>query len=139
MASIKKTARISIAKKVPRFQLKSPGGVKQPKRHRPLWNSKIYLEVQYEDRYFAKDHGAKFDWDVKKWFVFEVVPKALQKYHVTPSDDIKKEENVTKQKIYLKVQYEDRFFAKDHGAKFDWDVKKWFVFEVVPEALKKFV
>ena len=43
------------------------------------------------------------------------------------------------QKIYLNVQYRDKEFAKFYGAKFDWDVKKWYVFKVIPEALKKFV
>ena len=42
------------------------------------------------------------------------------------------------QKIYLNVQYRDKEFAKFYGAKFDWDVKKWYVFRVIPEALKKF-
>jgi len=42
------------------------------------------------------------------------------------------------QKIYLNVQYRDKEFAKFYGAKFDWDVKKWYVFKVIPEALKKF-
>ena len=42
------------------------------------------------------------------------------------------------QKIYLNVQYRDKEFAKFYGATFDWDVKKWYVFRVIPEALKKF-
>ena len=35
---------------------------------------KIYLNVQYRDKEFAKFYGAKFDWDVKKWYVFRVIP-----------------------------------------------------------------
>ena len=45
---------------------------------------------------------------------------------------------VAKQKIYLDVKYREKDEAKYHGAKWDADVRKWFVFDRVPEALKRF-
>ena len=45
---------------------------------------------------------------------------------------------VAKQKIYLNVPYREKDEAKYHGAKWDAGAKKWFVFERVPEALKRF-
>jgi hypothetical protein len=45
---------------------------------------------------------------------------------------------VAKQKIFLNVPYREKDEAKYHGAKWDADAKKWFVFERVPEALKRF-
>jgi hypothetical protein len=45
---------------------------------------------------------------------------------------------VAKQKIFLNVPYREKDEAKYHGAKWDAGAKKWFVFERVPEALKRF-
>lgn len=45
---------------------------------------------------------------------------------------------VAKHKIYLDVKYCEKDEAKCHGAKWDHAAKKWFVFERVPEALKRF-
>ena len=47
-------------------------------------------------------------------------------------------DKVAKQKIFLNVQYHEKNYAKSHGAKWDAGAKKWFVFERVPEALKRF-
>jgi len=46
---------------------------------------------------------------------------------------------VAKQKIYLNVPYREKDEAKRYGAKWDAGAKKWFVFERVPEALKRFI
>tara|TARA_Y100000389_G_scaffold129127_1_gene126572 strand:- start:388 stop:1068 length:681 start_codon:yes stop_codon:yes gene_type:complete len=43
-----------------------------------------------------------------------------------------------KQKIYLDVKYREKDEAKYHGAKWDAAEKKWFVFDRVPEGLKKY-
>jgi hypothetical protein len=45
---------------------------------------------------------------------------------------------VAKQKIYLDVKYREKDEAKYHGARWDAAEKKWFVFDRVPEALKRF-
>jgi len=47
---------------------------------------KIYLNVQYRDKDYARSHGAKWDADARKWFVFERVPEALKKYHNNPEE-----------------------------------------------------
>jgi hypothetical protein len=43
-----------------------------------------------------------------------------------------------KKKIFLDVKYRDKDFAKSHGARWDPDARKWFVWDRVPDALKEF-
>jgi len=43
-----------------------------------------------------------------------------------------------KQKIFLDVAYQVKDFAKAHGARWDPNARKWFVWDRVPDALKEF-
>ena len=48
------------------------------------YQGKIYLDVKYSEKDYAKSHGAKWDPAAKKWFVLDRVPEALKKYHNNP-------------------------------------------------------
>ena len=41
---------------------------------------KIYLDVKYRDKNFAKAHGARWHPEKKKWYVFDRVPDALKQF-----------------------------------------------------------
>ena len=43
------------------------------------WMTRVYLEVPYEEKEFAKSNGAKWDAEKKKWWVQEMKPD-LEKY-----------------------------------------------------------
>jgi hypothetical protein len=45
------------------------------------YQGKIYLDVKYHEKDYAKSNGAKWDPAVKKWFVFDRVPEALKDYY----------------------------------------------------------
>ena len=41
---------------------------------------RIYLDVNYRDKDFAKSHGARWDADKRKWYVLERVPDTLKQF-----------------------------------------------------------
>lgn len=41
---------------------------------------KIYLQVPYADKDFAKAEGAKWDKDRKQWYVINTVPDSLKDF-----------------------------------------------------------
>lgn len=41
---------------------------------------KIYLEVPFHEKDFAKSHGARWDAEKRKWFVWDEVPGALREF-----------------------------------------------------------
>ncbi|RYH15200.1 hypothetical protein EON65_32145 [archaeon] len=72
----------------------------------------LYLQVPYEDKDAVKALGAKFDANVKKWYV-------------PPNADIKP--FYKWQKIYLNVPFQEKNDAKALGASWDMLESKWFV------------
>ncbi|KAH9257895.1 hypothetical protein BASA81_003914 [Batrachochytrium salamandrivorans] len=84
--------------------------------------NKQYLNVPFGDKDEAKDLGARFDGDKRKWYFDTKVfnPSAFAKWElVSPI-------TVPIKPHYLNVPFEDKNEAKLLGAKFDGDKRKWY-------------
>jgi hypothetical protein len=72
----------------------------------------IYLQVPFDERDAAKALGARYDAELKKWYVPAALdPKAFYRW----------------QKIYLKVPFAEKAKAKEQGAMWDPQESKWFI------------
>jgi ribonuclease HI len=85
---------------------------------------KIYLDINFEERNYFKEKGAKWNPDKRKWFIY--------------SDNQYKDEIMSKmteiqkkcgEKIYLNVKFEDKNKAKEKGARWDISAGKWYIDE----------
>ena len=76
----------------------------------------VYIDVPYEDKDEVKaSKKAFFDYDNKKWFVLKTNKELIKKYPI-------------REKQYIDVKFEEREEAKKNGAKWDTEMKKWFVY-----------
>ena len=41
---------------------------------------KIFLNVPFKEKDFAKAYGSKFDWNEKKWYILDKIPDELKRY-----------------------------------------------------------
>ena len=81
----------------------------------------VYIDVPYEDKDKVKaTKKAWFDYDNKKWFVLKTNEELINKYPI-------------REKKYIFVPFEKRDEAKANGAKWDSDVKKWYVYDCLNE------
>lgn len=109
---------------------------------------KIYLQVAYKDKEDAKKLGAKWDIDIKQWYVFEdnenldeLISKFTKEINNSNQPFNQVKETNQKKKIYLKVTYKDKDNAKTLGARWDNDQKKWYIYndnENLDELVEKF-
>lgn len=76
---------------------------------------KIVLNIPFDSKDTAKELGAKWDKDIKKWF-----------YEGTDSTIIEQLKKLEVKQHYLNILFADKNKAKDLGAKWDANVKKWF-------------
>ena len=82
--------------------------------------SKVYLDVPFSENEQAKQLGARFDWDTKKWYIFSNhsnLDKLQEKWKIITE---------LPTKVYLAVSFSENEQAKQLGARFDWDTKKWY-------------
>ncbi len=82
-------------------------------------NTKIYLDVPYDDSKYAKELNAKWDKDVKKWYT----TKENKNYKKL------KKQFKEKKKIYLNVPYDEKDEAKSLGARWCTENKKWYTYK----------
>lgn len=76
---------------------------------------KIVLNIPFDSKDIAKELGAKWDKDIKKWFyegVDTMIIEQLKKLEV--------------KQHYLNIVFADKNKAKELGAKWDANIKKWF-------------
>jgi phage/plasmid primase-like uncharacterized protein len=110
-----------------------------------ITDKKVYLSVKYEDRHEVKKYGATWDSDTKSWFVSpgtniaplkkwikeEKVEKLNvslnEEYYDNTADAPQMDVTEREEKIYLNVPFADKEEAKLLGAKWDTEVKSWFV------------
>jgi general stress protein 26 len=71
---------------------------------------KYYIHIKYSDKEEAKALKARWDADIKRWFVEDKNNPLLEKY----------------QMIYLNAMYEERENAKKLGALYDSHKRQWF-------------
>jgi frataxin-like iron-binding protein CyaY len=85
---------------------------------------KIYLDVPYDSRTDAKVSGAKWDAENKKWYFNKDGETELSDYQKELIEKWK-----IKPKIYLTVPFEYKDDAKEKGARWDNENKKWYCYE----------
>jgi hypothetical protein len=72
----------------------------------------LYLQVPFDEREIVKGLGAKWDNEVKKWYIpVDADPKPFNKWR----------------KIYLNVPFDQRTKVKELGAMWDAQESKWFI------------
>ena len=83
-------------------------------RHHNIANmtKRIYLKVPYPEKDDAKSLGAKFDSDIKLWYL-------------EGNSNLRKINE--RWAVYLDCPYSEKDEAKEKGAKFDSDLKKWYI------------
>ena len=84
-------------------------------------NQKFYLEVPYDEKERAKQHGAKWDNTNKKWYI-------TWHQHDTRGKSIIDDYFIE----YLDVPYNQRDEYKAKGFKWDKDVRKWYTYSGNP-------
>ena len=78
---------------------------------------KIFLDVKYRDKDFAKSHGARWDPDARKWFVWDRVPDALKEFEpVRTHTYIKPEKTIDGLCKYCFFSFEEGLRRSDSGA-----------------------
>jgi len=88
---------------------------------------KIYLDVPYDNRADAKVSGAKWDAENKKWYFSIPEPDGATKLSDYQKELIERWK--LKAKIYLTVPFEYKDDAKEKGARWDNENKKWYCYE----------
>lgn len=79
---------------------------------REKFSDYFYLQVPFEEKEKAKELGAKWDKENKKWYV-------------SKNADLTPFKRWTK--VFLNVPFEDKDAVKSHGAMWDREVSKWFI------------
>jgi frataxin-like iron-binding protein CyaY len=85
---------------------------------------RIYLDVPYDNRADAKVSGAKWDAENKKWYFNKDGETDLSDYQKELIEKWK-----IKPKIYLTVPFEYKDDAKERGARWDAENKRWYCYE----------
>lgn len=81
---------------------------------------KIYLNVPYDKKEYAKTLGARWCTTEKKWYCYDdkkILVDEFSKPIVKP------------QKIYIDVSYNDKEEIKELNGRFDIELKKWFIYD----------
>ena len=78
-----------------------------------------WLHVPYSERNFAKDSGARWDPEERRWYARRGADLS----------DLRRWTAATR--IYLKVPYEQKDVAKAHGARWDPSYRAWYISEDV--------
>lgn len=92
----------------------------------PIIKERVNLYVPYAEKDDAKQHGARYDMDLKQWYTTESNKSfkyLVEKYSQPRKKGIK---------IYLNVPFDDKDDAKDKGAWYDAENKAWFTWENNP-------
>lgn len=86
---------------------------------------RCFLNVPFEDKDEAKQLGAKFDGERRKWYFNS---NALDRgvFAKWPVVQLAPESDSAPTRQYLKVPFGDKDEAKDLGAKFDGEQRKWY-------------
>lgn len=87
---------------------------------------KVFINVPFEEKNQVKELGARWDNDIKSWYIPESLDKELfkkWKQH-DPSKIDKKDQNL--KKIYLKVSFAEKDLVKNEGGRWDNEQKKWY-------------
>lgn len=87
--------------------------------------NRVYLNVPFEDKDEVKKRGARWDPEVKRWYVGDYVPE----------EDFKSWIGRPKGTQFLKVPFSDKDEVKSLGGRWDPDSSKWFVPKNVPVSL----
>jgi hypothetical protein len=115
--------------------LKKYSNVKLSALLKKAYDERTYLHVPYNDKELAKSHGARWDMDMRQWYVRGEVPEELQEF-LNPTKTAPIDE---KDRVYLFVKFKDKDLVKRHGARWDADKKQWYVEkDKVPDELQKF-
>lgn len=114
-----------------------------PKNFTKNDTDEIKLEwVNFDNKDKAKEYGAKWNIKEKYWYITTDLPeenvKKLTELMNTPLTKEEKPQSSPK-KIYIKIEYAKKEFAKKLGAKWDASVKSWYYIdnEIKPENKKK--
>ena len=83
---------------------------------------KFFIEVPYYEKEYAKERGAKWDKDEKKWYV----------------DDINDELYELYKRVNLTVDYNNKNIVKENYARWDHQTKMWFTYQS-NDKLKEFM
>lgn len=101
-------------------------------------DARFYLKIPKYKESEALECGFVFDKKLGCWgYDGKVIPDGFSKCPILDKKLINsgKIKSITSNKIYLKVPYFEREVAKVNGAKFDKNVKSWYVEKKVPDAL----
>lgn len=91
----------------------------------PGTSNRVYLNVPFDDKDEVKKRGARWDPDVKRWYVGEYLP----------AEDFKAWIGQPKGTMFLKVPFADKDEVKSLGGRWDKESGKWFVPKGVPASL----
>jgi hypothetical protein len=84
--------------------------------------TKYYIFVTYALKDIAKSMGARWDPDVRRWYVLNNDNPLLE----------------THQMIYLNIQYKDKDEAKVLDCQYDSNMKSWFCLPSNETAIRRF-
>jgi len=99
----------------------------------------VYINVPFADKNTAKENGARWDVDAKKWYYNKVSldqakqNKLKELFPVSSNNDIvspvvKKttENNSDTDKTYIQVSFDKKDIAKKYGARWDASKRSWY-------------
>ena len=76
-------------------------------------SKRFFIEVPYFEKEYAKERGAKWDKDEKKWYVDELDNELYELY----------------KRVELNVNYNQKDFVKDNEGIWDKENKTWFTYQ----------
>ena len=88
---------------------------------------KNYIKVAFADKDDVKKIGARWDNDVKSWYIPDDLDKNLFKKWPSHDPANKPAESIsTGTRIYLNVPFADKDAVKTAGGRWDGDKKQWY-------------
>jgi len=84
-----------------------------------MTETKIYLDVPFSEKEFAKKNKCRFDMEKKKWYATSSTNPIIEKYLLT----------------YFEVPYDLKDRAKEVGARWDAEAKSWYSYQGNSELL----
>ena len=87
---------------------------------------KNYIKVPFADKDAVKGLGAKWDMDMKSWYVPEDANKSTFSKWESHDPSVKAESAGTGTKIFLNVPFSEKEEVKSAGGRWDNDKKQWY-------------
>ena len=107
-------------------------------------SDRVYLNIPYKEKQSAKSKGARWDPEMKSWYVARDSRKNFSEYKQKQVQQKTKQEKIAQAqqkhpgRVYINVPFTQKQDAKKDGAKWDPSIKSWYVTQSIVHKFQKY-